>query len=672
MSIRPVIKILLKKTSLSIALGSLLFTACGGGGVKTVDLSKIEGANIDELYIVDCLLPGRVRTLGRKLSYLAARRVIKTSGSQCGIRGGEYVAYDRANYQTALKVWMPLAKSGDVKAQSYVGEIYEKGLGTQPNYQKAAIWYQKAASQGYSRAKMSLGSLYERGLGVPKSNVKALALYRDASGLKDRQVEFITPAQRRARIAQTEDLQQTKIALRVALGHSKQLESDVAELQAEAKRLKNLPPKVVVETVYKTKFKTIYKTKTVYKTNTVSVQDPKQEAIIRQLSRELRKEKAKKQKIKQQIVRVQVPSQNTQLLKQLEQQEAEITKKEREIAKLKRLATRQIATPASPVEEKKQIIATLKRTIKKKKKELKKQEKKVARLRSVNTSPSSNSNLSGVDFGRYYALVIGNNNYSNFSNLKTAINDAESVASILKSQYGFKTVVLRNASKKKMLRAFNSFTKRMGSKDNLLIYYAGHGQLTGGGYWLPSNADKSNRKTWISNAQLTNFIDAMKAKHVLVVADSCYSGTLSQLAIPRPILNPKRNRAWYDAVTTTKVRVVMSSGGVKPVLDSGSGNHSVFANAFLKALRSGDSVMEGAGLYQALRQQVKTASSAQGYRQNPVYAPIKFAGHQAGDFIFLKGGRVATLNQQPEDPGRNGQKAQRFWALRELLFVFKV
>lgn len=649
----------IKKIPLTLAVGGILFAGCGGGA-KSVDLSTIEGANIDDLYIVDCLLPGQVRTLGSRLSYLSARRVIKTSGSQCGIRGGEYVAFDRANYQTALKVWMPLAKSGDAKAQSYVGEIYEKGLGTQPNYQKAAVWYQKAASQGYSRAKMSLGSLYERGLGVSRNDTKALAFYRDASGLKDRQVEFVTAAQRRARVAQDNDLVKTKRELQVAQGRIGELESDITELQAETKRLVSLPPKVVTKIV--TKIVPTVVTKTVIKTNTIFKEDPKLAQLVqtvRQLSRELTKEKAKKQKIKERIVRVQVKSKNTSLLKELEKQKTEIERKEREIAKLERSI-------------KKKYIVVVKRKAKKKEKKLGRKKEVVARLRSADKSvSSSNSNLSGVNFGRYYALVIGNNNYSNYSNLKTAVNDAESVASVLKSQYGFKTAVLKNASQKKMLSAFNSFVKRLGANDNLLIYYAGHGQLTGGGHWLPSNASKSNRKSWISNAALTNFIDAMKAKHVLVVADSCYSGTLSQSAIPRPILNSKRNRAWFDAVTTTKVRVVMSSGGLKPVLDSGSGNHSVFANAFLSALRSGNSVMEGAGLYQALRQQVKTASSSRGHRQTPVYAPIKFAGHQAGDFIFLKGGRVASLDKQP-NPDKDNNEMQRFWALRELLSVFKV
>lgn len=649
----------LKKIPLTLAVGTVLFVGCGGG-TKSVDLSTIEGANIDDLYIVDCLLPGQVRTLGSRLSYLSARRVIKTSGSQCGIRGGEYVAYDRANYQTALKVWMPLANSGDAKAQSYVGEIYEKGLGTQPNYQKAAVWYQKAASQGYSRAQMSLGALYERGLGVSRNNRKALDLYRDASGLKDRQVEFVTEAQRRGRVVRNNDYMRTKRDLEIAQGRIGQLESDIKELQAETKRLATLPPKIVTKIV--TKIVPTVVTKTVIKTNTIFKEDPKLAQLVqtvRQLSRELTKEKAKKRKIKERIVRVQVSTENTGLLKELEKQKTEIERKEREIAKLERSI-------------KKKYIVVVKKREKKEEKKLSKKKEVVARLRSADkSSSSSNSNLSNINFGRYYALVIGNNNYSNFSNLKTAVNDADSVASTLRSQYGFKTAVLKNASQKKMLSAFNSFVKRLGANDNLLIYYAGHGQLTGGGHWLPSNASKSNKKSWISNAALTNFIDAMKAKHVLVVADSCYSGTLSQSAIPRPILNSKRNRAWFDAVTTTKVRVVMSSGGLKPVLDSGSGNHSVFANAFLAALRSGSPVMEGAGLYQALRQQVKRASSARGNRQNPVYAPIKFAGHQAGDFIFLKGGRVASLEKRP-DPSNDGDNVQHFWALRELLFVFKV
>ena len=147
-------------------------------------VASLDRRNADRLLVVDCLLPGQVRQLGTGVTYLAPRRAIKTDASDCAIRGGEYVAGDRANYATALKVWLPSAEAGDKVAQTYVGEIYERGLGTAPDYAKAAAWYKKAADQGYTRASINLGFLYEQGLGVPKDPAAALNLYRKAAGIE--------------------------------------------------------------------------------------------------------------------------------------------------------------------------------------------------------------------------------------------------------------------------------------------------------------------------------------------------------------------------------------------------------------------------------------------------------------------------------------------------------
>ena len=133
--------------------------------------------------VVDCLLPGQIRQLGGKVTYVTARRAVKTAARDCEIRGGEYVSLDRANYATALKVWLPLAEQGDPAAQTYVGEIYEQGLGIQPDPAAAATWYRKAADKGYSRAALNLGTLYEQGRGVPRDPAQALNWYRRASGL---------------------------------------------------------------------------------------------------------------------------------------------------------------------------------------------------------------------------------------------------------------------------------------------------------------------------------------------------------------------------------------------------------------------------------------------------------------------------------------------------------
>jgi TPR repeat protein len=141
--------------------------------------------NAEDMLIVDCLLPGQIRSLGRQATFMSARRPIRTSQADCQIRGGEYVSYDRANYQTALKVWLDQAMAGSAEAQNNVGEIYSKGLGTEPDYGMAAQWFKKAADQGYNRAKINLGFLYEQGLGVPQDTAMALNLYREGSGLQD-------------------------------------------------------------------------------------------------------------------------------------------------------------------------------------------------------------------------------------------------------------------------------------------------------------------------------------------------------------------------------------------------------------------------------------------------------------------------------------------------------
>ena len=152
-----------------------LVLASTAGSAAPPDKAKEGMVTRSDLEIVECLLPGQVRQLGNR-SYVSPRRPTRTTTADCRIRGGEYVAYDRANFATSLQVWLPQANDGDPLAAVYVGEIYEKGLGTAPDYAKAAFWYQKAADKGFARGLSELAYLYEQGLGVPKDPVKALNL----------------------------------------------------------------------------------------------------------------------------------------------------------------------------------------------------------------------------------------------------------------------------------------------------------------------------------------------------------------------------------------------------------------------------------------------------------------------------------------------------------------
>lgn len=243
------------------------------------------------------------------------------------------------------------------------------------------------------------------------------------------------------------------------------------------------------------------------------------------------------------------------------------------------------------------------------------------------------SPFADVDFGTYHALVIGNNDYKNLSDLKTAVTDATAVADTLKRDYKFETKVLINASRADVIDALAGYRARLKSNDNLLVYYAGHGILdeyAEEGYWLPVDAEKDSPSNWISNGDITNMVRALRAKHVMVIADSCYSGTLVRAAEAK-VKTATERLTWVKRMTRKRSRTALVSGGLEPVLDGGGGVHSVFAKSFLEALKTNTDVLEAQALYTAIKRPVALESD-----QTPQYSDIRRAGHDGGDFLFVR------------------------------------
>ncbi|MBT8080077.1 MAG: caspase family protein [Gammaproteobacteria bacterium] len=132
--------------------------------------------------IVDCLLPGPIRRVGGSI-YQMPQRPARLTASECQIRGGDFLLYDRANYETSLNHWKSLAENeADADAMLYVAEIYEQGIGRDPDYAAAAEWYRKSADAGNSTALISLAHLYKTGKGVPLDLGAAQSLYSQAFG----------------------------------------------------------------------------------------------------------------------------------------------------------------------------------------------------------------------------------------------------------------------------------------------------------------------------------------------------------------------------------------------------------------------------------------------------------------------------------------------------------
>ncbi len=234
-----------------------------------------------------------------------------------------------------------------------------------------------------------------------------------------------------------------------------------------------------------------------------------------------------------------------------------------------------------------------------------------------------------TDFGNYHALVIGINNYRLVTPLKTAAIDAKDVAAELKKNYGFKVTLLLDATRDQMLDAFDDLRRKLTANDNLLIYYAGHGYLDADsdrGFWLPVDADANRRANWLSNSDLADMVRATRAKHVLVVADSCYAGTLTRsLSVQMTALDD------FSRLAQKRARTALTSGGLEPVEDAGGGQHSIFAKAFLDALQANTGVADMSQIFSAMRREVILGS-----QQTPQYGDIRQTGHEGGDFIFVR------------------------------------
>ncbi len=241
--------------------------------------------------------------------------------------------------------------------------------------------------------------------------------------------------------------------------------------------------------------------------------------------------------------------------------------------------------------------------------------------------PSTN-----LKIGNYYALLIGNNNYQHVNPLITPINDVYKIGKILKTKYGFSIKIITDAKRYQILDAFNELHTRITPLDSLLIYYAGHGyfdEAAKKAYWLPIDARKDSTTQWIISDSITSEIKRSEARHIMVVADSCYSGALTRERSIRPTLKT-RNR-YIEKLLNRTSRTLMASGGKEPVLDEGGGGHSIFAGAFIKALDEAEESMFTAEdfFYNYLRETV--AGSAE---QVPEYSVIRNSGHNGGDFVF--------------------------------------
>jgi len=239
-----------------------------------------------------------------------------------------------------------------------------------------------------------------------------------------------------------------------------------------------------------------------------------------------------------------------------------------------------------------------------------------------------------LNLGNYHALLLGVDTYDiSLGNLDTPSTDINAISKILKQKYNFKVRKLLNPTRKEIIIAIENYRENLEFNDNFLIYYAGHGILDvngNEGYWQPSDAIKSSQANWISNSWIKSQLNAIKAKHIILIVDSCFSSSIFK-GNENNISKDKINNNYLNKISNKITRKALTAGGLEPVLDGGGGIYSVFAKALLSVLSNNNDPLLGTQLYTELSKNLIFNAA-----QTPTYEVIDKTGHvMGGDFVFV-------------------------------------
>lgn len=194
--------------------------------------------------------------------------------------------------------------------------------------------------------------------------------------------------------------------------------------------------------------------------------------------------------------------------------------------------------------------------------------------------------------GYQWLFVIGINTYLDWPRLQTAVNDAKSLRDVLLERYHFEPAHVvelydEQATRRNILAKLRYLARTVGEEDSLVIFYAGHGHLdsiTKEGSWIPVESGTKDASAWISNHDIRKYLhaDAIKAKHILLISDSCFAGDFFRGKRGKlPEVNDRVIKKAYDLSS----RQAITSGGLEPVSDAGFGNNSVFSYFLIKTLK---------------------------------------------------------------------------------------
>ena len=185
--------------------------------------------------------------------------------------------------------------------------------------------------------------------------------------------------------------------------------------------------------------------------------------------------------------------------------------------------------------------------------------------------------------------------------------------------------LIKNAKRAHITNALDGLAEKVTRKDNLLIFYAGHGwwdEIANIGYWLPYDAKISRKAEWFRNSTLCDYLREINSKHTLLITDACFGGAIFKTRTVS-MKAPKAIQMLYDLPS----RKAMTSGTLTEVPDRSS-----FVKYLIDRLATNDDrYIASEQLFSSFRIAVINNSDV-----IPQYGEIRNVGDEGGDFIFIK------------------------------------
>lgn len=276
-----------------------------------------------------------------------------------------------------------------------------------------------------------------------------------------------------------------------------------------------------------------------------------------------------------------------------------------------------------------------------------------------------------------YLIAVGDYRFPSVTNLSSPKRDVAALKEVLEQYHGFTVPQLTDVLPNPLINPDSSqlldFLDKVAARedDRVVLYFAGHGIAMDSegepeGYLLATDAEPGNWGSFIKMSEVLKRIGGMKARHLLIILDCCYSGAFRWAQntrgpgsdVPKTIYYERfslyaKNKAWQVLTSSAHDQKAIDTLRLGKREQEGDGNLSPFAQILVDALKTGEADMrygntkpDGVITITELSFYLQNRIFEQLYRENihadkqqvPSLFPITDAAagnYGSGEFVFL-------------------------------------